>query len=477
MKGFFSTIITLVLATSIFSQTITVGSTSLQTWRGFEAVAQSGHELNATTDAYQYPSLTFDNYEASLRTNMLDVGINRLRVEVYFDDETTDAYTSDSHRVAANDNGDANVINAAGFGTQRLDHQMNDVVIPYRNALLAQGETLWINLCFVDFRSAGFQAEDTPAEVAEFAYFWVDYMSDTWGITPDSLELILEPDAGENSGEWTTAKIANNVVEANTRLNNNGYPGIPWVLPSNTNGTTVAADYASIKTTQSSVATIADEISYHRYTSPNNTQLATLRDAAEADGNCIAMLEWIGATYLTLWDDIETGRGCSWEQFATAFPWSGQADTGEAYFQVNRTTWVVSLGTRTQYLRSFSKYVRRGAVGKSVTNSNSNFRGLPFTNTNGKVVVPVRALTNGTVNVTGLPNGTYGRCVTIGNGTDAPTTYNSCSSDVVVTSPSDNVPLTFSGAGVGTVYDINYLQSGSVIKSKLGNARVKNARL
>jgi len=478
MKATLSTLLICVLGLSALAQTITVGSTSLQTWRGFEAVVQAGQELNASTDAYEYPSSTFPNYEDALRSAMRnDVGINRLRLEVYLSDETTDAYTSDGHRTAINDNADPDVINVSGFGTQRIDRQMVDVVIPYRDYLAAQGETLFINLCLVDFRNAGFQAEDTPAEYAEFVFFWVDYISDTYGITVDSIEAILEPDTGQNSGEWTPAKIANAVVAARSRLEANGYAGIPWVLPSNTDGTTVEADYATMKSTQATIATIADEISYHRYTSPNNTQLASLRDDAEADGNCIAMLEWIGASISTLWDDIETGRGCAWEQFATAYPWSGQSDDGSQYFIVNRSTWAVTLGTRTQYLQAFSKYVRIGCVFKSVTNSNSNFRGLPCTNTNGAVVVPVRALTNGTVNVTGLPNGTYARCVTIGNGTSAPSSFNSCDSNVVVTSPSDNVALTFSGAGVGTVYDVNYLQTGLGVKRIRGGVRMRGVRL
>ncbi|NOT46365.1 MAG: hypothetical protein HOP17_01255, partial [Acidobacteria bacterium] len=126
-----------------------------------------------------------------------------------------------------------------------------------------------------------------------------------------------------------------------------------------------------------------------------------------------------------------------------------------------------------KYAEHYMKYIRQNAVMKSVTNSSSNFRGVPFVNPNGKYVVPIRALTSGTVTVSGLPAGTYNRCRTIGDGNSAPTTYNSCEGNVTIAS-GQNVTITFSGAGVGTVYDINYLANSAapmqITTSSLPNA-------
>jgi hypothetical protein len=88
------------LTASIFAQTVTVGSTSYQTWKGWEATAQAGQDNNATAGAYQYPSTTYANYKTALLTAMADLGINRFRVEFGMSDVNATGYDTDLNNAA-----------------------------------------------------------------------------------------------------------------------------------------------------------------------------------------------------------------------------------------------------------------------------------------------------------------------------------------------------------------------------------------
>jgi len=206
---------------------------------------------------------------------------------------------------------------------------------------------------------------------------------------------------------------------------------------------------------------LIDSISYHRYDAPQptTTEIAAILTAAAAHNHPTSMMEMIGATHLTLYDDLIFGHNSRWEQFTVAFPYTGATDNGEAYFQVNTSTWAVTLGTRTKYLRHYARYIRPGAIMKGVTNSSGNFAGVPFMNRNGRYVVPIKCTTSGTIDVVGLPAGTYEIRYTTGNGTSAPSAYDQVITSQTITS-GQNVSFTMPGAGVVTVFDTNFMVAG-----------------
>jgi hypothetical protein len=425
-----------------------------QTISGWEAAAQAGQQIEAGTANVEYPSTTFPNYDDNLFTAMLDCGINRLRVECRLDDETTDAYVIEEARTAVNDNADPDSINLSGFGFENLDRQMAPVVLPYKTLLANRGEELFINLCVVDFNTAGFKAQNTPAEYAEFIFVMVDRMNDTHGVVPDAIEAVLEAD--NQSGDWDATKLANNIVAAADRLANNGYPGIKFIAPSNTDGTTVTTWYTNMKSANASVASKMLELSYHAYVTPSNAQRQAIFSAADGDGLQTSMLEYIGADLDMLFNDLINGQVSAWEQFTLAYPESGITDTGAQYFEVNTSTWAVTPYARTKWLRHVFKYVRRDAVRVDAASDTGGFTAVAFENSNGACVVVVRNTVSGTITVEGLPDGTYGINYSYGASTQsAPSTYNSSFSNQVVSAGSD-VVFTMSSAGVATVYNVNF---------------------
>jgi hypothetical protein len=385
--------------------TITINSsTTFQTMVGWEATAQGGQDYDATNNIYpSYPSPSWPQYKNALLAAMLDVGINRLRLEIRLDDVNATGYSANGNNPAIQ----PSTASAGQWHFERIDRTMDEIGTPYRNMLAARGEQLYLTICVIDFRSTGYHAEDSPSEYAFFVNKIVDHFSTRQGYLPNAIEACLEPDAASNLN-WNATKLANNIVQANSSLVSHGFTGIRWVAPSVANGTQATTWYVAMKSANSNVTALLDEISYHRYTSPNNTELATLRDAAAADGNTIAMLEWIGATYTTLHDDLKIGRGTSWQQFTLTFPYQGAPDNGEAYFMVNTSNWTVSLGSRTKLLRQYFKFIRRGAVRLSASTSDSNLDPLAFRNTNGSYVTVIKAAAAGSFSLQGLPAGLYG---------------------------------------------------------------------
>ncbi len=119
------------------------------------------------------------------------------------------------------------------------------------------------------------------------------------------------------------------------------------------------------------------------------------------------MLEWIGADYNTLHEDLKVVNNSSWQQFVLAGLTGWGPDVGGAYFIVYDTVTsnpMITMGSRTRFLRQYFQYVRRGAQRINAVSSNSNFDALAFVNVGGNYTVVVKALTGGSFNVQGLPN-------------------------------------------------------------------------
>jgi len=274
--------------------------------RGWEATAEGGHSFNFPGTTPSYPSSTFANYKTSLLAQALDLGINRVRLEFRLDDYNNTGYVIDP----SGPTGAIQPSTATG-GQKHYDrfHQAMDTwVTDYRNLLIARGETLFINFCIVDFRNDGYHAEDTPSEYSLIVKEAVLNFHTSYGFWPDVIEPVLEPDNSSGNQNWTAAKLANNIVQANTDLISAGMPSsVKWFAPSVTsaaNGTTWIAD---MKTANASVTALLSTYPYHRY-SGTNTDVGNIWTQANSDSKETAMSEWIGATHLTLYDDITIGH-------------------------------------------------------------------------------------------------------------------------------------------------------------------------
>lgn len=96
----------------------------------------------------------------------------------------------------SNDNDDPGTANPSGFQFSLLDSQAEQVLLPLRRLIETNGEKLFVNLCFVDFKSnkANLEHALTPDEYAELTNETFLRLKAKYDIVPDSLEIILEPD-------------------------------------------------------------------------------------------------------------------------------------------------------------------------------------------------------------------------------------------------------------------------------------------
>ena len=486
MKSILSPIITILLTFSITAQTVTVNSTSLQTWKGWEAMFHDGMADYLVTG---------QNWHNAALDAAVDLGINRVRTEIPsgLTEDTTDFFTpyladgrdfsinpfynafiNNANRYTPiNDDSDPNSINPSGFKFSALDWQVSNYVVPLKTKLSARGESLFWTVCFVHFSASSQLHVDNPEEYGELILATWQHLNAAYGMVPDALEIFLEPD---NTAAATPAEVGAMIVAARNRLVGAGFAKPYIIAPTTITSAATLAYYQGVKSANPIAASYIDEVSRHRYGSaPEDAMLVNLRNAVENDGKKSSMLETdFGGTLANLHQDIEVGRVSAWNgKWVIAYP--SPTDTGSFYFLINpNPPYGIAKTNHAKYAEHYMKYIRQNAVMKGVTNSSNNFRGVPFVNPNGTYVVPIRATTSGTVTVSGLPAGTYKRCRTIGDGSNAPSIYNSCESDVTI-SGGQNMTITFSGAGVGTVYDINYLAGSASAPMQITTTSLPNA--
>ena len=401
------------------------------------------------------------------------MGLNRVRVEVFSGMENTtdwwaqkrdamiDAATFRAHRyLPVNDDDDPNTAVASGFQFSALDLTMDRVVMPMKAAVEANGESLYFNLCYVDFRRDANHAHDAPAEYAEFMLVVTDHLKTKYNVTPNAWEMILEPDntaastftddwwLGSSTGaNYTGTQIANVMVATGMRLSAAGYTPA-FIAPSTTGMSAAPRLFDDILAVPGAVDDMV-ELAYHRYKGVSTGALNNIRTRAATHGLKTSMLEHIGSHTHDLHTDLTVGNASAWQKFALAFPGT-DADSHSKYFNINTTNLsnlVLEMTPYARTLRQYFKWVRMNAVRIATTTANAaGLRSVAFTNTDGKTVVVLDACSDSSevgetidgpdnptdcalttkVALSGLPAATYG----VNHSTS--TTYDVDGTDVVL---------------------------------------------
>ncbi len=442
-----------VSAAPVTTATINIDATQrYQTMGGWEATAQAGALLESSTRTNTSnldPNFSsYKNYLFDQAVN--DLGINRLRIELpsglensvdYFNQYLNGQLTFNEWRAKfydnVNDNTSATSVNASGFQFSYLDFQMDNYVLPIKQRLEARGEQLFLNVCFVDFGTSAFHQYNSPEEYAEFINEAYKHLQAKYGFVPKTLEIVLEPD----NTSFNASLMAGVLQPTASRLVSSGFSP-KFILPSTTSMASSNSYFDTIKSFVGAafISQYVEELSYHRYTGVSISALAGIASRAIQSGVKTAMLEWIGADYNTLHEDLKVGNNSSWQQYALAFP--GGFDDGSIYYSVSGTT--VSLGSRTKYLRQYFKNIRSGAVRLSAASANSALDPVAFENTSGKKVVVVKSTSGSSFTVSGLQAGIYGVYYTVGGVITTPSDISLLSGQVL----SASIP----GAGVITIY-------------------------
>ncbi len=374
-----------------------------QTISGWEATAQAGQAECPNFNAYK------DNlFDQAVN----DLGINRLRVEVRSGFENPTDYFGEflrgqrpigdwlDHRYSlVNDNDDPQTTNPAGFQFSELDHTIETVVLPVKERLEARGETLFINVNYIDFATETDTHYGHPEEYAEFVLATYRHMQEKYGLTPDAWEVILEPD----NSAWTGADIGQAIEATAARLLAAGFTP-RFIAPSTTDMDNAWRYFDEMVGTAPGSLPYLAELSYHRY---DGSQLAEIVRRAERYGLNTAMLEHIGSGYEDLHTDLTVGRNSAWQQFTLAYC---ETDNAAQYYWIDQSDParpVARLGEMSRFLRQYFHFIRRDAVRIEAETANPAFDPVAFINPGGGFVVVVKAAEGGEFTIAGLPAGRY----------------------------------------------------------------------
>ncbi len=389
-------------------------ATTFQTIGGWEAHAESGHDL-ALTGGLAVDS--FPLYEKSLFDQAVnEVGINQLRLEIWcgFDRPEDEYKKLITGKITY---ADWKLVRmyplGGGHHFTMLDNLVQKVVLPVRQRLQARGEKLWLNLNYVCFNGSGNNDPsyhlNTPANYVAFVKGAFDHLKTKYGLIPDSFEVLLEP----NNTNWGSqpAKFGKMVVATGAGLAAAGYtPEFIW--PSGAFAYWTWPYFDAVLAAEPAAAQYLDTLAYHTYDSSGaafQSDIAAIAQRAKQKNLKTAMLEKIGADIDRLWSDLEDVNVSHWQQFALAF--TGTNDTGGSYFKIdvaNPSAPKLIRGKRTNRLRQVFAYVRRDAVRFATQDKQTAVDSLAFLNADQKYTVVLNAKGGATAKVGPLPPGKYG---------------------------------------------------------------------
>lgn len=376
---------------------------------------------SVTTRAWEQDKLA-DRYDPSyiaaapeMVADLVDqVGVNRIRVEIqsgaenptdYWKQFTSGALTYTGFKAKyyenINDNSDPFVANAAGFKWSQLDEKMDHLVMPLRAALTAKGERLWINLNVVDFGTGdlgSLSLATQPEEYAELVVEALKHLKAKYNVTPDSLEIILEPD---NGATYTGAQIGAAIRATKARMASAGF-GPQIIAPSTMKASASLTYYDAIKATGAKV----DVLAFHTYGTTDDATLTAIGAKGAADGIETAMLEKIDSGADQFHRDLTLSNASAWLQWGMA----SKVDNGNNLLVGDPTKPVgsqISMGSKTRGLAQVWRHVRRGYVRVGTSANFAGVKALAFEAPGGsRLAVGITTVAKNFA-IAGLPAGSY----------------------------------------------------------------------
>jgi hypothetical protein len=393
-----------------------------QTMTGWEVSARSW-EMDKVANRFDGSWLDFRDEIIAVLAD--EAGINRIRLQVrsgaenpvdywgrFMKGEITYKEVKAHFYEKINDNADPARADAAGFQFSHIDYQVENMLLPLQRRLAARGERLFINLCYVDFRgglSGDLSHARDPAEYAELIDETFRHLKTRWGVVPDTLEIVLEPD---NTEAWGGREIGEGAVAALARLHEDGFA--PRLILPSTAAAENAPSYFDEALRVPGVAEHLFSLSYHRYDGRNAAKaFDAIRARAAAHGIPSEMLEYTTGSYRDLHEDLTKVSAAGWQLYSIAAP----RTPGQKGPSLSVLVYVerggpegprVFLSDQGRYLAQYFRHVRIGAERIGAVSSDPAFAPVAFLNTDGTEVVVIAAESGGMVTVEGLPPGRYG---------------------------------------------------------------------
>lgn len=388
-----------------------------QTLSGWEVTARFW-EFDKANDRYDGTWLA--SRDAIVQKLIDDAGITRVRVELrsgvenpvdYWSQFVAGqiGYTADFNHYyeKINDNSNPAVANPGGFQWSSFDYYIENFVLPMRTQLAARNQTLFVNLCFVDFNwtplKGSLSFSGASDEYAELITMAAMRLRDKYGINTDSLEIILEPDNGDG---WTGPAIGRAILAAKSRLAAAGInPRI--VAPSASAAGSTTGFLDGIGTVAGANAAL-NVVSYHRYDGASADQaLGTVRQRAAALGAETAMLEYTQATIQNFFKDMEYGGASAWQSYAAAKKADSQAASGSGAILWRNPGGTLALTNQFSRIALVQRNIKPGARAFSVASLLGTDMSLVFQNPDGSEVIAIYSASGSTIEISGAGHTAY----------------------------------------------------------------------
>lgn len=390
----------------------------------------TGWEVTARAWEYDKVNDRFDGSLAKQRDQIASLlvdgaGIDRIRLEIKSGSENPIDYWAlfEAGRLSyqqyrrhfyekINDNADPAKLDPAGIHFSDLDWHVENIVLPAKKKIEARGRRFHLNLAYVDFRwteaKGTMSHANNPAEYAELIAATFAHLKSKFGLIPDSLEIIIEPD---NSDDWDGTAIGKAIVAATTRLDADGFPNVEIIAPSTAKAKRALSYYADIRRVPGADLRMST-LSYHRYEgAPGASTLQSIRSAAQSARKTTAMLEYVDGGLDDLLADLGRGNASAWQQYGIA--------TKQTPDKPNRPGWLIvakenenqsaslSLTTTARKLALLFNAVDRGSIRIGTKGNDARLPAVGFITPAQKLVVVVHAQTNATLRINGLRKGRY----------------------------------------------------------------------
>ncbi len=401
-----------------------------QTMAGWEVTARTW-EFDKVNDRFDGAAAAQREKLASMVVN--EVGIDRLRLEIKSGIENPVDYWAlfvagkmgyreyKAHFYEkVNDNDDPTTLDPAGVQFTDLDWRVENVVLPIKRQLEARGRRLWLNFAYGDFRWTELRGTlshaRNPAEYAELVVAAFTHLRTKYGLVPDSLEMIVEPD---NTNEWNGVVIGRAIVAVSDRLAAAGFPGVKIIAPSTAKARRALSYFEDIKSVPGAASRMST-LAYHRYEGePDTLDLNEIRDAARASRMQTAMSEYVDGDMTDLISDLNDADVSSWQSYGIAarIPWEQPARPGTLLSARGPAGVqpVLSVAPLTRAMALIFNNVDQGSRRIGVYGNNRDVTGTGFLTPQGKLVVVGHATAAQSVSVSGLRPGPYSLSI-VGSG-------------------------------------------------------------
>ncbi len=351
-----------------------------------------------------------------------DIGVNRVRLELCSNSENSTPYWSQFESGAisqkdmqrrfyhkVNDNNDPFKADPARFHFEEIDYQVERVLLPMAKRLKAKGEKLYINLCFVDFDKGKNQTHynhaQNPEEYAELVSQVFIHLKTKYGIVPDGLEVILEPD---HTARWKHSGrlLGEAAAAAMKRLTPLGFK--PELILPSTKRAALAVKLFEEAMQVPGVRQYVGAISYHRYARATPEVLRGITATADRYGIRTEMLELVKGNSYHLHQDVQNANASAWQSFgiATWAPDDGRPRRGMLVY-VDKETGETTPSHQGRRLMQYMRYIRGGEGRLGAVVEKPKFFAVAFENPDGGQVAVIRAEIKGPIAIHGLKPGKY----------------------------------------------------------------------